>query len=71
MRSCQESILVHTNFGYIYEENKDVISDPDLVEPNTKVRIPNAAKYGIDANNRTSINNALNKSQEIARQRKK
>lgn len=56
---------------YIYEENKDVISDPDLVEPNTKVRIPNAAKYGIDANNRTSINNALNKSQEIARQRKK
>ena len=48
-----------------------MISDPDLVEPNTKVRIPNAAKYGIDANNRTSINNALNKSQEIARQRKK
>ncbi len=56
---------------YIYEENKDVISDPDFVEPNTKVRIPNAEKYGIDANNRTSINNALKKSQEIALQRKK
>lgn len=56
---------------YIYEENKDVISDPDFVAPNTKVRIPNAEKYGIDANNRTSINNALKKSQEIALQRKK
>lgn len=56
---------------YIYEENKDVISDPDFVEPNTRVRIPNAEKYGIDANNRTSINNALKKSQEIALQRKK
>lgn len=56
---------------YIYEENKDVISNPDFVEPNTRVRIPNAEKYGIDANDRTSINNALKKSQEIAQQRKR
>ncbi|MDE6345392.1 MAG: HU family DNA-binding protein [Muribaculaceae bacterium] len=56
---------------YIYEENKDVISDPDRVEPDTRVRIPDAEKYGIDANNRASINNALKKSREITRQNKR
>lgn len=56
---------------YIYEENKDVIANPDLIEPNTRVRIPRPEKYGIDCHDRNSINNALKKSQEIASQRKK
>lgn len=54
---------------YIYEENRDVISNPDRVEPNTRVRIPDAAKYGIDAHNKASINKALKKSQEISAER--
>lgn len=56
---------------YIYEENKDIIANPDLIEPNTRVRIPRPEKYGIDCHDRNSINNALKKSQEIASQRKK
>lgn len=56
---------------YIYEENRDVISNPDRVEPNTRLRIPDAAKYGIDARNKESINKALKKSQEIAAESKR
>lgn len=56
---------------YIYEENRDVISDPDRVEPNTRVRIPDAKKYGIDANDKSSIKKALAKSSEIANERKR
>lgn len=56
---------------YIYEENRDVISDPDRVEPNTCVRIPDAKKYGIDANDKSSIKRALAKSSEIANERKR
>lgn len=56
---------------YIYEENKDIIANPDLIESNTRVRIPRPEKYGIDCHDRNSINNALKKSQEIASQRKK
>lgn len=55
---------------YIYEENRDVISDPDRVEPNTRVRIPDAKKYGIDAKDKSSIKKALEKSQEIAKEKK-
>lgn len=55
---------------YIYEENKDVISNPDRVEPNTRVRIPKAEKYGINAKDKNSINNALKKSQEISQRNK-
>lgn len=54
---------------YIYEENTDVISDPDRVEPDTKVRIPSPGKYGIDAGNKESIRAALKKSQELANKR--
>lgn len=56
---------------YIYEENRDVISDPDRVEPNTRVRIPDAKKYGIDANDKSSIKRALAKSSEIANEKKR
>lgn len=55
---------------YIYDENKDVIENPDLVEPGTRLRIPSPEKYGIDYKNKESINNALKRAQEIARQSK-
>lgn len=51
---------------YIYDENKDVIENPDLVEPGTRLRIPSREKYGIDYKNKESINNALKRAQEIA-----
>ncbi|MDE5658090.1 MAG: HU family DNA-binding protein [Muribaculaceae bacterium] len=55
---------------YIYEENRDVISNPDKVESGTRVRIPDVDKYDIDANDRNSINKALKKSQEISGRKK-
>ncbi|MDE6755663.1 MAG: HU family DNA-binding protein [Muribaculaceae bacterium] len=55
---------------YIYEENRDVISNPDKVESGTRVRIPDVDKYDIDANDRNSINKALKKSQEISGHKK-
>lgn len=51
---------------YIYEENKDVISNPDRVEPDTKVRIPSPEKYGINSKDKESVKAALKKSQELA-----
>lgn len=55
---------------YIYDENRDIISNPDRVEPNTRLRIPSAEKYGIDAKNKVSVNNALKRASEIANERK-
>ena len=43
---------------YIYEENKDVIKNPNQVPIGTRLTIPSASKYYIDANNRTSVENA-------------
>ena len=43
---------------YIYEENKDVIKNPNQVPIVTRLTIPSASKYDIDANNRTSVENA-------------
>lgn len=43
---------------YIYEENKDVIKNPNQVPIGTCLTIPSASKYDIDANNRTSVENA-------------
>lgn len=50
---------------YIYKENESILSDPDLIEPNTVVVIPPAEKYGIDKNDKESINRALNLIEEI------
>lgn len=55
---------------YIYEENRDVISDPDRVEPDTRLRIPAAEKYGINARDNASVNKALKKAQDIAAEKK-
>ena len=43
---------------YIYEENKDVIKNPNQVPIGTRLTIPSASKYDIDANNRTSVEKA-------------
>jgi len=45
-------------WGYIYEENKDVIKNPNQVPIGTRLTIPSASKYDIDANNRTSVEKA-------------
>lgn len=42
----------------IYEENKDVIKNPNQVPIGTRLTIPSASKYDIDANNRTSVEKA-------------
>lgn len=43
---------------YIYEENRNLISNPNLVPAGTKLKIPPAKKYGIDKNNPASIDKA-------------
>ena len=43
---------------YIYEENKDVIKNPNQVPIGTRLTLPSASNYDIDANNRTSVENA-------------
>ena len=50
---------------YIYEENKNIISDPNNVKPGTIVVIPPAEKYGIDANDPASLKKAQRLSWEI------
>lgn len=46
----------HKSFWpYIYEENKDVIKNPNSVPVGTKFVIPSPAKYGIDAKNEESL----------------
>jgi nucleoid DNA-binding protein len=44
---------------YIYDENRDVIHNPNLIIPGMTIRIPPAEKYGIDKNNAESVNKAL------------
>lgn len=43
---------------YIYEENKDVIKNPNQIPIGTRLTIPSASKYNIDANNRASVEKA-------------
>lgn len=50
---------------YIYEENKNIISDPNNVRPGTIVVIPPAEKYGIDAKDPASLKKAQRISWEI------
>lgn len=50
---------------YIYEYNKEKIADPNNVPIGTSLRLPAAEKYGINANDRTSIENAAAKQTEI------
>ena len=50
---------------YIYEENKDKISNPNNIRPGTEVVIPPAEKYGIDAKDPASLKKAQHRSWEI------
>lgn len=50
---------------YIYEENKAILGHPDRIRPGTKVVIPPAEKYGIDADNADCIAKAKRKGAEI------
>lgn len=47
-----------TFWVYIYEENKDIIDNPNQVPIGTRVVIPEAAKYHIDAKDRRSVEEA-------------
>ena len=40
---------------YIYLYNKDIIADPDRIPAGTRVRIPDASLYGIDASSPQSV----------------
>ena len=56
---------------YIYEENSHIISNPDNVPVGTVITIPAAEKYGIDANDTTAINVALEKADTIKQRMKR
>ena len=44
---------------YIYDENREIIDDPDVVEPGTIIYIPPAKKYGINKDDPESVDKAL------------
>ena len=50
---------------YIYEENRDKISDPNNVPPGMVLIIPPAEKYGIDAHDKFSIDRARWRTYEL------
>lgn len=50
---------------YIYEENCDKIADPNNVTPGTVVVVPPEAKYGIDPNDKSSIDRARRRTYEL------
>ncbi len=45
---------------YIYEENKDVIKNPNVLSPGIKLKIPAPSKYNIDKDNPESVRKAKN-----------
>lgn len=55
---------------YIYEENSNVIPNPDNVPVGTVITIPSPQKYGIDANDTAAINVALEKAKVIKQRMK-
>lgn len=55
---------------YIYEENKNIIDDPDHIAPNTVLVIPPAEKYGIKAGDKESEADAMRRAQAIVNSQK-
>lgn len=53
---------------YIYEENKDIIKNPNQLPAGFRVVIPPASKYGIDPTDPTSVERAKNRSHELNKQ---
>ena len=59
MRNIALEHYGHKSFWiYIYEENKDVIKNPNNVPLGTKLVLPNPAKYKIDSKDKESIDRA-------------
>lgn len=50
---------------YIYEENRNIISNPNKIKPGTVIVIPNAEKYGINKDDPESLQAAKQKAFEI------
>lgn len=50
---------------YIYEENQDKIADPNNVTPGTVVVVPPASKYGIDPNDKSSVDRARRRTYDL------
>lgn len=52
---------------YIYEENRAIIKNPNLIPLGTRLEIAPPEKYGIDPKDRASIDKAKAKCEELAR----
>ena len=50
---------------YIYEENRNIIDNPNKIKPGTVMVIPEAEKYGIDKDDPQSLQTAKQKAFEI------
>lgn len=50
---------------YIYEENKEILGNPNRIRPGTIVKIPSAEKYNINRNDSASLAIAKLKAMEI------
>ncbi len=50
---------------YIYEENKNILGNPNHIKPGTVVIIPSATKYGFDKDDIESVEKAKIKAMEI------
>ena len=70
------SVIARQHYGkdifwvYIYEENKDRISNPNNVPEGLVVVIPPAEKYNIDPASKESVHAAERKANEIMQGRK-
>lgn len=56
---------------FIYDENKAILGHPDRIKPGTKVVIPPAEKYNIDASDKACVARAKQRGQEIYAKYKK
>lgn len=59
MRIAQSKYGHRAFWVYIYEENRELIPDPDNVPVGIRLRLPAASKYGIDPDNNNSVSRAL------------
>ena len=55
---------------YIYEHNKAIIKDPDIIPAGLEVKVPIPSLYGIDASNPTSVSKAKALELEIKNRKK-
>jgi len=66
LRNISLKYYGHKSFWvYIYEENRNAIKNPNNVPLGTKLVIPSPAKYGIDANNKESVEKAKKAESEL------